>query len=201
MATSRDKYYTKVYETLVYYNDRNYAPLSNEKIRKEIHKVIAEEEVDARNINLDVHNVTADNFCQTPVTPNTQGENENAILTIERLNNSDVLAESLKGLTINDAGYYESESANENNAKGDPASDPKVYTHTSDRNKIKVTGTSNGNLQQKLLSNRTLPIITTKIDPPILDRVETCGGTPHALATPTTKGVITDKTHSSARIL
>ena len=95
----------------------------------------------------------------------------------------------------------ESESANENNAKGDPARNPKVYTHTSDRNKIKVTGTSNGNLQQKLLSNRTLPIITTKIDPPILDRVETCGGTPHALATPTTKGVITDKTHSSARIL
>ena len=32
MATPRDKYYTKMYETLVDYNDRNDAPLSNENI-------------------------------------------------------------------------------------------------------------------------------------------------------------------------
>ena len=32
MATSRDKYYTEMYETLIEYNERNDAPLSNEKI-------------------------------------------------------------------------------------------------------------------------------------------------------------------------
>ena len=83
------------------------------------------------------------NFCQTTVTPNTQGENENAILTSERLNNLDALAGRLKGLTINKAGYYET---GKNDAKGDPASDPKVATHTSDGKKIKVTDPSNGNL-------------------------------------------------------
>ena len=118
MATPRDKYYTKMYETLVDYNDRNNAPWSNEKLWQAIHKYIEEEEVDGHNITLDdhnitssAHNLTADTFSQRPVTPNTQGENENAILTSERLNNSDVLEEMLKGLKINDAGYYESDSA------------------------------------------------------------------------------------------
>ena len=32
MATSRDKYYTEIYKTLTDYNDRNNAPLLNEKI-------------------------------------------------------------------------------------------------------------------------------------------------------------------------
>ena len=91
--------------------------------------------MDGHNITLDAHNITADTFSQMPVTPNTQGDNENAILTSERLNNADALAETLKGLTINDAGYYESDSANENYAKGYPASNPKVATHTSNGGK------------------------------------------------------------------
>ena len=62
--------------------------------------------MDAHNITLDAHNITVDTFWQTPVTTNTQGENENAILTSERLNNSGTLAETLKVLTINNAGYY-----------------------------------------------------------------------------------------------
>ena len=61
----------------------------------------------------------------------------------ERINNSDALTETFKGLTINKAGYYET---GKNDAKGDPASDPKVATHTSDGKKIKVTDPSNGNL-------------------------------------------------------
>ena len=40
MATSRDKNYTKMYETLIDYNDRNDAPLFNEKIPDTIYKVI-----------------------------------------------------------------------------------------------------------------------------------------------------------------
>ena len=70
-----------------------------------------------------------DTFYQSPVTPNTQGENANAILTSEKINNSNPLVETLKGLTINDAGNYNSE---KNHAEGDPASNPTVATHTSD---------------------------------------------------------------------
>ena len=99
--------------------------MSHENIRYAILRVIVEEKAE-------VHNVTADNLCQTPVTPNTQGENANTILTSERLRNSDALAETLKILTINDASYYESA---KNYAKGDPARNPKVATHTSDRKK------------------------------------------------------------------
>ena len=65
MATSRDKYYTKMFETLIDYNDRNDASLSNENIRGAIHKVIDEEELYSHNITLDAHNVTVDNFSQT----------------------------------------------------------------------------------------------------------------------------------------
>ena len=103
-------------------------------------------------------------------------------MTSEKLDKSDALAETLKELTINDDGYYASDSANANDAIGDPASDPKKVTHTSDGKKIKVKDTSNGDLQQKLLSTRTLPIVTTTMDPRINYRIVTCGGTPHTLA-------------------
>ena len=42
------------------------------------------------------------------------------------------LAETLKGLTINDAVYYNSD---KNDANGDTARNPKVDTHTSDEKK------------------------------------------------------------------
>ena len=87
-----------------------------------------------RNTILDANNVTMDTFCQSPVTTNTQEENTNAILINERRNNSDTLAETLKGLTIdstiNDSEYYNSD---RNDAEGDPQSDPLVATHNSDR--------------------------------------------------------------------
>ena len=84
MEIPREIYYTEKYDTLVDYNDRNNEPLFNYNIRKAIHKVIAEEEADSRN-------VTGDTFCQTPVTPNIQGENEYMILKSKRQNDSDVL--------------------------------------------------------------------------------------------------------------
>ena len=49
--------------------------------------------------------------------------------------NLDVLAETLKLSTINNIGYYES---GKNDAKGNPAGDPKVPTHTSDGKKRKL---------------------------------------------------------------
>ena len=139
-----------------------------------------------------------DTFCQSPVTTNTKGENENVVLTSEGLNNSDTLAEMLKDLTINDAKYYNSD---ENEAEVHPKIDQKVATQTSEGNKRKVTGTTNENSPHNLLSNPTLPIITTGIDPQIPDGVATCGGNPHAHLTPTSKVVITDAAHSSAHVL
>ena len=47
------------------------------------------------------------NFSQTHVKTNTQRENNNTILTREKQNKSDAMAEMLKGLIFNDAGYYE----------------------------------------------------------------------------------------------
>ena len=76
MATPRDKYYKKIYETLVDYNDCNDAPLSKEKIRKVIRKFMADEEADALNRTFDSQNVTVDTFIFTPVTPNIKGEND-----------------------------------------------------------------------------------------------------------------------------
>ena len=40
---------------------------------------------------------------------------------------------------------------------------------------------------QKSLSDRNLPIIPMKMDPIIEASIETCGGTPNMLVTPTTK--------------
>ena len=71
------------------------------------------------------------------------------ILKSDKLDKLDALEEMLKGLTINDADYYESNSANANDAKGNPAIDLKIATHTSDGKKRKVMYTSNGYLQQK----------------------------------------------------
>ena len=61
--------------------------------------------------------------------------------------------------------------------------------------------TSNRYLQQKLLSNQTLQIITTTIDPRILDMVATYGETPRALTAPMMKGIITDAVRISVRVL
>ena len=56
METSRDRYYTEIFKTLTYYNDRNNTPLSNEKIREAINKVMEEESISNDN------NITADTF-------------------------------------------------------------------------------------------------------------------------------------------
>ena len=88
--------------------------MSNEKIRDAIHRVIADEEEDAHNITSDAHNVNVDTLSQVS---NTQRDNENMILTSEKQDKSDALAETLKGLKINDAGCYESELTNSNEAK------------------------------------------------------------------------------------
>ena len=134
-------------------------------------------------------------------TSNTQRENENTIFTSEKLDKSNALAETLKGFTINNAGYYESESANANDLKVDPVSDPKTFIHTSDRKKRKVTDTSSRYFQKNMLIKWTLLINITMMDPRIYNRDATCGESPHKLVTHLTTEVITNTKLSSAQFL
>ena len=84
-----------------------------------------------------------------------------------------------------------------NDAKGDLASDPKTVTHTRDA-KGKVADTSNIIFQQKLLSNRTLPVVVPVMDPRIDDRIATIGGASHTLSMPMTKKVVADAARGGA---
>ena len=122
MATSIDRYYTENFKILTDYNEQNNAPLLNENIRESIHKVTEEESI------LDTNNVTADTFSHTP---NTQIENENTIFTSKKLDKSDELVDILNYLTINEAKYYESDTAIASDSQGDPTHDPETVTCTS----------------------------------------------------------------------
>ena len=44
MSTTKEKYYTKMLGTIVDYNDRNNAPLSNDKLRQAVSKVMEDTE-------------------------------------------------------------------------------------------------------------------------------------------------------------
>ena len=94
-------------ETLVDHNDGYNAPLSNEKLRHAFSKVMAETKEEERNTN----NVIMDNFCQSPITTNTQ--RKNAKIPNKRRIASDILEETLKGFkilrlhsTTNNSEYY-----------------------------------------------------------------------------------------------
>ena len=101
----------------------------------------------------------------------------------------------LKGLTldstINNSAYY---NLDEDDAESDPKSDPLVATYTSERKKRKVTDTdkTNGNSPQKLLINRTLPIIIPSNDLKITKGIEAGRGTTHAGQTIALKVIIRD---------
>ena len=64
---------------------------------------------------------------------NTQRDNVNKIFTCKQLDKLDDLVDALKGLTINDAEYYESDTSTTSNARGVSALNPKTVIHTSNR--------------------------------------------------------------------
>ena len=177
--------------------------MSNENLRQAICTVTEETEEEELNIILDANNVTMDNFCQYPVTNNTQGENANTIFKSERQNTSYMLAEMLKGLTldstINDSAYY---NLDEDDAESDPKSNPLVATHTREGKKRQVTDTdtTNGNYPQKLLFNRTLPMITPPIEPRIADGVAAGIGTTQEPYKISPKVIVTDAARSGAHV-
>ena len=75
----------------------------------------------------DANNITVDTFSHAS---NTQRDHSNAIFTSEKLEKSDELADTLKDLTIKNAKYYVSNSANASGAQGNLTRNPKTVTHT-----------------------------------------------------------------------
>ena len=87
---------------------------------------------------MDAKNVTEDTFSHASIA---KRENVNTIFTSEKLEKLDKLADAVKKLTINNAEYYELNTATASDAQGDLTSDPETVTHT-----------SNGIFEQKILS-------------------------------------------------
>ena len=77
MATTKEKYFEKMLETLVNHNDRHNALLSNVKLRQAVSKVMEETGEEERNSKHNTHNAPMDTFCQSPITINTQRKNVN----------------------------------------------------------------------------------------------------------------------------
>ena len=87
---------------------------------------------------MDAKKITTDTFIHAS---NAKRKNANAIFTGEKLDKLDELVDTLKNLTINDAKYYESNTATTSDAQGNLTNNPETITHT-----------RNGNFEQKLLS-------------------------------------------------
>ena len=87
----------------------------NAKIQGAIHKLVEEESI------VDAKKTTVDTFIYAP---NTYRQNANAIFTREKLDKSEKLAYAVKNLTINDAKYYELNTANASEAQGNFAGNP-----------------------------------------------------------------------------
>ena len=168
--------------TLTDYNDRNNTPLSNQKIRETMVKAVEQESI------LDVNNVTADTFSHTS---NTQRQNSNTIFTSEKLDKSDDLEDALQYLTINDAKYYESNTATAIDAQVDLTCNQETVTHTINGNET-VTHISNGYFERKLLSNRNIPVVVPTMNPRVDQSIMPILVAPQTLLTPAMKEVVTD---------
>ena len=109
MATSRDKYYNLLLNTLVDDNNRKGAPLSNEKLWQAVGKVMEEMEASFEH---NINEITCDTSFQSPI-------------------------QKRYVLTINNSAYNESENKvdtiSNSNKQVDTSSDPRVDTQIIDR--------------------------------------------------------------------
>ena len=94
-------------------------------------------------------------------------------------------------MTINNDVYYESISATASDIQGYLTRNPKTVNHTSNR-KEKFAENSHGDFEQKLLSNRTLPVVVPTMNLGICDRIAPIEGASQTLSTLATKEVIAD---------
>ena len=94
-------------------------------------------------------------------------------------------------MTINDAKYYESNTATASDAQGNPTRNTETATHTSNGNES-VTHTSNGNFEQKILSNQTIPVSPPDINTGIDQGIAPIILSPQTLLMPATKEAVAD---------
>ena len=162
---------------------------------------MAEREDEERNSN----NVITDTFIQPHFTTNAPREETD--VANEMQISSDILTETIKLFirltlqsTIND-------SVDVHSKKNDQKSNPLVSTHTSDRNKRKMTDTdtNKGNSPHKLLTNREIPEIIQGVIPPVNQTtaygVATNGWSLHAVHAVIHKKIVTGATRSAAGVL
>ena len=102
--------------------------------------------------------------------------NANIIFKSEKLDISDELVDAVKYLTINDAGHCESNIVTESDVPGNLTRNTETVTHTINGNET-VTHTINGNCIQKLLSNRTIPVVVSTTNLLIYHRIAPISGT------------------------
>ena len=115
----------------------------------------------------DANDITVDTFSNAS---NTQRENASGIFTNEKLDKLDEPVDAIYNLTINDSKYSDSKTATASGSQGDITRNPETVTYTSN-SKETVTRISNGNYEQKLLSNWTIPAVILTINPRIDQRI------------------------------
>ena len=86
-------------------------------------------------------------------------------------------------LKINDAGYYELNTATVSDTQGNLTHNPEIVTHT-----------SNGKFEQKLLSYRTIPVLPLSTDPGIDQWIAVIKLIPQTLLMPETKKIVVNPT-------
>ena len=75
----------------------------------------------------DAKNFTVDKFNHAS---SSQIENANAVFTSEKLDTLDKIVHTINNLTINNAEYYESNTATASDAQGNPTKNPETVTQT-----------------------------------------------------------------------
>ena len=91
------------------------------------------------------------------------------------------MVDAVKRFTINDSKYYESNTANASDTQCDITRITETVTHT-----------RNGNFEQKILSNRTIPVVVLTMIPMIDQSIPPIAMTPQTLLTPATKEVVAE---------
>ena len=99
-------------------------------------------------------------------------------------------------MTIHNAEYYESNKATASNAHGDLIRNPEPVTHTSNGNET-FTHTRNRNFA-KILSNQTIPVVVSEMNPRIDQRIVPIVLAPHTLLVTETKEVVADAASGGA---
>ena len=94
-------------------------------------------------------------------------------------------------MTINNAKYYESNTATAIDAQFDLTHNPEKVTHTSNMNET-VTHISNGIFEQKFLINQTIPVLTPSINQGIYQGIALIILAPHTLLKLVMKKVVAD---------